>query len=85
MTCAAHAWRLDAYRVTQFLEGLAALPAERVPHGPLASRIWELRHNFTAHDAAYIALVEATNATLFTCDAKMSKGHQAEIRAFLSA
>jgi predicted nucleic acid-binding protein len=74
--------RLDAYRGDQFLAGLAALPAERYPHLPLVSRIWELRHNFTAYDAVYIALAEATGASLYTCDEKLRKGHRARVVVF---
>jgi predicted nucleic acid-binding protein len=48
--------RIDVHRIGQFLAGLAALPAERYSHTPLIPRIWELRHNFTAYDATYIAL-----------------------------
>jgi hypothetical protein len=48
----------------QFLGSLEALPAERYSHTPLLGRIWELRHNFTAYDAAYIALAEATGSVL---------------------
>lgn len=64
------------------LRGLETLPAQRFPHTPLVSRIWELRHNFTACDAAYIALAEATNAVLYTCDEKLSKGHRARVALF---
>lgn len=46
----------------QFPEAVATLPAIRYPHTPLLARIWELRHNFTAYDAVYIALAEATDA-----------------------
>ena len=69
-------------RTEQFLTGLAALPAERYSHTPLIGRIWELRHNFTAYDATYIALAEATNATLYTSDEKLSKGHRARVVLF---
>src|SRR5687767_13760055 len=34
-------------------------------HG-LADRLWELRHNYTAYDAAYLALAEAVAAPLYT-------------------
>jgi predicted nucleic acid-binding protein len=40
---------------------------------PLLQRMWELRHNFTAHDAAYIALGEVSQATLYTIDANLRK------------
>ena len=52
--------RIDLHRIGQFLAGLTALPAERYSHTPLIARIWELRHNFTAYDATYIALAETT-------------------------
>ena len=74
--------RIDSHRSEQFLTGLAMLPAERFSHTPLLGRIWELRHNFTAYDAAYIALAEATNAVLYTADEKLSKGHRARVSLF---
>ncbi len=70
--------RIDSHRINEFLAELAALPAERYAHPPLLGRIWELRHNFTAYDATYIALAEATDAVLFTCDEKLGKGHRAK-------
>jgi predicted nucleic acid-binding protein len=74
--------RLDPHRMEELLAGLAALPAERYPHIPLLKRIWELRHNFTCYDAAYIALAEATDAILYTSDEKLSKGHRARLMLF---
>jgi predicted nucleic acid-binding protein len=74
--------RIDAHRSGELLEGLAALPAERYAHTPLIARIWELRHNFTAYDAAYIALAEATGSILYTCDEKLSRGHRARVALF---
>jgi len=41
-------------------------------HTPLLTRIWELRQNLTAYDACYLALAEALNATLLTCDAALA-------------
>lgn len=49
--------------------------------GPCADRIWNLRHQFTSYDACYLALAEALEAPLYTCDRKLqSAGHDAEIR-----
>jgi len=45
----------------------------------LIGRIWELRHNFTAYEATYIALAEAMNAVLYTSDEKLCKGHRARV------
>jgi predicted nucleic acid-binding protein len=54
----------------------------RYPHAPLLRRIWELRHNFTAYDAAYIALAELTGSVLYTSDAALSKHHRAQVVLF---
>jgi len=74
--------RIDSHRSEQLLTALAALPAERYAHTPLLGRIWELRRNFTAYDAAYIALAEATGSVLYTSDEKLSKGHRARVVLF---
>jgi predicted nucleic acid-binding protein len=74
--------RIDSHRSQQLLTELAMLPAERYPHTPLLRRIWELRHNFTAYDAAYIALAEAMGAVLLTMDEKLCSGHRARVIVF---
>jgi predicted nucleic acid-binding protein len=74
--------RIDSHRSGQLLAGLAELPAERYSHTPLIGRIWELRHNFSAYDAAYIALAEATDSVLYTCDEKLRRGHRARVVVF---
>ena len=45
----------------------------RYPHTPLMERIWELRENLTAYDAAYVALAEALGAPLVTLDARLAR------------
>jgi len=70
---AARAGRLDDRRTGQVLVDLAALPLRRVPHLSLLSRIWELRDNLTAYDAAYVALAEALDALLLTADGPMGR------------
>ena len=49
-----------------------------------ACRIWALRKNLSAYDAAYVALAEVLDAPLLTLDARLaaSPGHQAEKRLF---
>jgi predicted nucleic acid-binding protein len=76
--------RIDFRSIEEIFAALAALPAERFPHTPLLDRIWELRSNFTAHDAAYIALAEVTGSVLYTSDAKLSRGHRAAVVVFRS-
>lgn len=72
---------LEAERGAQALEDLGDFPITRYPHQPFLFRIWELRRNVTAYDAAYVALAEALAAPLLTRDAKLaaSAGHQARI------
>lgn len=50
-------------------------------HQTLADRIWELRDNATAYDAAYLALAELLSAELLTADSRLahSGGHAAKI------
>ena len=51
---------------------LARLPIERYAHEPLLERVWALRVNLTAYDAAYVALAEALGATLLTRDERLA-------------
>jgi len=53
----------------------------RHPVAPLAQRIWELRTNLTAYDAAYVALAEQLRVPLLTRDRRLSRssGHTATI------
>jgi predicted nucleic acid-binding protein len=46
-------------RATEAISDLANARLIRYPHAPLRERIWDLRHNLTAYDAAYLALAEA--------------------------
>lgn len=64
-------WRareISAARGSEAIEDLADLPIERIGHTPLVGRIWQLRNNVTAYDAAYLAVAESLNATLVTHD-----------------
>ena len=56
-------------RAREAVDDLGAIRLIRYPHDPLRERIWELRHNLTAYDAAYLALAEALDgAILMTGD-----------------
>lgn len=65
----------------------ADLTMMRYPHHPLADRMWQLRHNLTAYDAAFIALSEALDAPLVTTDARLAAGpgHNARIELYGAA
>ena len=45
----------------------------RYSHTVFLDRIWELRNNLTAYDAAYVALAETLNAPLVTTDARLAR------------
>jgi predicted nucleic acid-binding protein len=72
---------IDGDRGRAALEDLADFPVLRYPHLPLLLRIWELRRNLSAYDAAYVALAEALDAPLVTRDRRLaaSSGHRARI------
>jgi predicted nucleic acid-binding protein len=72
---------LSPERSREALLDFLDLPVNRYPHDLLLNRIWELRHNLTAYDDAYVALAEALDAPLLTCDQRLSTttGHDAEI------
>jgi predicted nucleic acid-binding protein len=72
---------LDAERGRAALEDLADLGLRRYPHRRLLPRIWELRHNLTAYDAAYVALAEALGAPLVTRDRRLAAAAAIESRA----
>ncbi len=63
-------------RGQQALTDLADLPIHRYPHEILMSRIWDLRHNLTAYDAAYVALAELLGAKFLTRDMRLATSVQ---------
>ncbi len=72
---------LSSERAEVALADMANLRLNRYPHVELVPRVWELRDNLTAYDAAYVALAEALDATLVTRDARLARsaGHRARI------
>jgi predicted nucleic acid-binding protein len=55
------------------LRRLSSTRLTRYPHTPFLGRIWELRHNLTAYDAAYVALAESLDVPLVTMDARLAQ------------
>jgi predicted nucleic acid-binding protein len=63
---------VSAQRADQALQDLLDLRVTRYPHYVFLPRIWQLRNNFSAYDAAYVALSEKLGATLITRDARLA-------------
>ena len=59
---------------------LRALDLERHAHEPLLERVWQLRGNLTAYEAVYVALAEALEAPLLTCDARLARAPGLAVR-----
>ncbi len=55
------------------LNVLQRLGMTRYPTFPLLERVWGLRQNLSAYDAAYVALAEELGCTLLTADARVSR------------
>src|SRR5664280_2652454 len=64
MTGAQGRTALDAWR---------RLGMTRYPTVSLLERVWQLRENLSAYDAAYVALAEALDCPLLTADGRLSR------------
>ncbi len=68
-------------RALEAITDLADLDLHRYNHTDLVLRAWTLRQNITGYDAMYVALAEALDAPLVTCDVPLARapGHRARI------
>lgn len=60
-------------RAALALDDLLDLPVQCAGHAPLLPRVWQLRENLSAYDAAYVALAEILDAPLFTADLRLTR------------
>ena len=81
------AGEVRAARAEEVTEDLGLLRIIRHAHLDLVTRAWELRQNFTAYDAVYLALAESLEATVVTCDRPFgtAPGHSARIEVIQPA
>lgn len=72
---------LTSRRAGDALDYFSNLPITRHSHSELLARVWKLRENLTAYDAAYVCLAEVLNAPLVTVDLRLARarGHKAVI------
>ena len=65
--------RLSIRRAEEALADYLDLPLTRHAHTPLLPRMLELRENFSAYDATYVALAELLGASLLTADRALAR------------
>lgn len=60
-------------RADEAIADLSDLDLHRHAHLDLLARAWKLRQNVSAYDAVYVALAEAMEAAIVTCDGPLAK------------
>lgn len=72
-------------RAEDVIADLTDLDLHRHAHLDLLDRAWKLRDNISAYDAMYVALAEAIEAPIVTCDSPLAKapGHRARIEVIV--
>lgn len=70
-----HSKAMSIRRAEEALADFNSLGIERHGHQDLIPRLWQLRDALSAYDASYIALAEALDAPLLTCDGKLARAH----------
>ncbi len=75
---------VSVHRADEAIQDLMDLRITRYPHFVLLPRVWQLRHNLSAYDAAYVGLAEKLGATLITADRRLASasGNSARIELF---
>jgi predicted nucleic acid-binding protein len=75
------AGEVSSARAEEAIADLTDLDLHRHAHLDLLGRAWKLRDNITAYDAMYVALAEAIEARIVTCDNPLGRavGHRARI------
>ncbi|MBT8224296.1 MAG: type II toxin-antitoxin system VapC family toxin [Dactylosporangium sp.] len=65
--------KLGIVRAREAVAALPTLVVDQVDPAHLADRIWQLRGQVTAHDAAYVAAAEMLECPLVTGDGRLAR------------
>lgn len=63
---------IAARQAARALRMFLQAPIQRHSHYSLLPRVWQLRQNLTAYDAAYVALAETLGVDLLTIDRRIA-------------
>jgi predicted nucleic acid-binding protein len=79
------AGEVSSGRAEEAIADLTDLDLHRHAHFDLLGRAWKLRDKISAYDAMYVALAEAIDAPIITCDSPLAKapGHRARIEVIV--
>lgn len=72
---------ISARKARAALDDLLGMRLQRIPHGPLVDRAWQLRDNVSFYDGLYVALAEGLDGPLLTLDRRLAgaSGLKAEV------
>lgn len=62
---------ITAQLAARSLHDVTLLNGQAFEFSDLANRVWELRHNVSTYDAAYVALAELLEVPLLTLDSRL--------------
>jgi predicted nucleic acid-binding protein len=65
--------KLSTERAADAVTAMRLMVIDQLDPATLVTRIWELRGNLTAYDAAYVAAAEALGCTLVTADSRIAR------------
>ena len=65
--------RIAQERAREAADALAEASIELLSTAPLLRRMWQLRDNVSAYDAAYVAAAEAHDCALLTIDRRLAQ------------
>lgn len=71
--------RLTVRCATEAIEDYLAVPLARHGHQALLARVLQLRSNFSAYDAVYVALAEQLKGDLLTADDGLARAVRSQL------